>query len=161
MRPFVACIFSAALAIGPGACSSHDPLSAFAAGDYSTSLSLWIERARRGDHEAENYVAIHYHLGLGVGRDLPAAASWYRRAAEGGNADAQRNLGTLYQHGLGVPEDKVRAYAWYHAAVLSGHPRARVYIESMTNQLTANQIMKAKRIARTLVPEPADPKASG
>jgi TPR repeat protein len=127
-------------------CTDPDPEAAFRAGDYETSFKQWLERAEKGDVKAQNYVAIHYHMGLAIKQDHKAAVEWYQRAARAGNADAQRNLGTMYQLGLGVAQDRLRAYAWYYAAAERGHPKARDYLKLMANQLTPNQIAQAKRL---------------
>ncbi|MCC7410632.1 MAG: sel1 repeat family protein [Gammaproteobacteria bacterium] len=125
-----------------------DPEAAFRRGDYETAFSLWQPRAAAGDPVAQNYLGIHYQLGLGVDRDATAAARWYRRAAVAGNADAQRNLGTLYQLGLGLPKDNQRAYGWYHFAADQGNRVAQAYIVAMTGVLTPNQIVQAREMIR-------------
>ncbi len=127
-------------------CQGPDAEAAFRRGDYEGALGQWTERATAGDAVAENYLGIHYQFGLGVPRDPAAASQWYRRAALRGNPDAQRNLGTLYQKGLGVAHDNQRAYGWYHYAARQGNRAAVAYMESMTGELTPNQIMQAKQI---------------
>jgi TPR repeat protein len=151
-KPWVrACFIIAGICASLSGCGMNDPRAAFAAGDYETSFRQWLVAAENGEGEARNYVGIHYHLGLGVERDYKTAVHWYWLAAEVGNADAQRNLGTMYQLGLGVSQDKMRAYACYSAAARLGHPRAWVYIETMANQLTANQVMEAKQLASAML----------
>ncbi len=145
------CLIIVGICVSLSGCKTNDPRVAFADGDYQSSFRQWLLAAENGESEAQNYVGIHYHLGLGVERDYKTAAHWYRLAAEAGTGDAQRNLGTMYQLGLGVSQDRVRAYACYSAAARLGHPRAWAYIETMANQLTANQVMEAKRLASAML----------
>jgi hypothetical protein len=123
------------------------PEQAFQQGDYPAALRVWSRQAEDGDSVAQNYLGVLYQLGLGVSPDADQAQHWYTLAARQGNPDAQRNLGTVYQFGLGLPQDKLLAYAWYYAAWQRGNPRALVYMSAMANQLTPNQLMKAKGIA--------------
>src|SRR5919106_4446529 len=131
------------------ACNGRaDPLQAFAEGDYLGALALWKSLAEQGDAQAQNYLGILYHLGLGVEREYRQAVKWYRQAAANGNADAQRNLGTMYQFGFGVPQSNLYSYAWYYSALRHGNLNARNYIQTLSTKLTPNQIMKARVLLR-------------
>jgi len=129
-----------------GCAGEPDPRAAFARGDFEQALRLYGTRAAAGDVEAQNYLGIHYQLGLGTARDAARAAYWYRASALGGSADARRNLGTLYELGQGVPQDRLLAYGWYHHAALQGSRTARAYIDAMAGELTPNQIMRAREL---------------
>lgn len=122
-----------------------DPLKAFEQGDYRMARRLWVPLAADGDPAAQNYLGVLHQLGLGVDRDYGQAVKWYRRAALAGHAGAQRNLGTMYQFGLGVSEDNFQAYVWYYSALKLGNTNANLYLQSMANKLTPNQILKAKK----------------
>ena len=56
------------------------------------SFNLFHEQATKGDTEAQNYLGIHYSLGLSVERDYKKAHEWYKKAAKAGNPYAQRNV---------------------------------------------------------------------
>ncbi len=144
-----------------GCAGEPDPRAAFARGDYAQALRLYGARAAAGDAEAQNYLGIHYQLGLGTARDAARAAYWYRAAALAGRADARRNLGTLYQLGAGVPQDRVRAYGWYHHAALQGNRSARAYIDAMAGELTPNQIMRARDLIGREIANPAAAQEAG
>ena len=56
------------------ACSKEtNPKKAFDNGDYTTSFKIWETYAKQGDDEAQNYIGIHYYLGLGVNKDYQKA----------------------------------------------------------------------------------------
>jgi TPR repeat protein len=61
-------------------------------------------------------VGYFYDEGLGVGRSIPKAQLWYRRAYRAGNAAAAVNLGLLCK-GRG---DYAGARRWFRKALLSG-----------------------------------------
>jgi TPR repeat protein len=118
---------------------------AFGHGDYRTSLRTARALAEDSDDPAAlNFVGIHYFLGTGVARDFAEAGRWFERAARLGDANAQRNLGALYLRGLGVRQDDFLAYAWFAEAAERGNPRARAYLLLMGDQLTPNQMVKAR-----------------
>ena len=137
------------------------PQQAFVQGDYAAAFKAWSRLADEGDSLAQNYLGILYQLGLGVSPDANQAQHWYRLAARQGNADAQRNLGTVYQFGLGLPQDNLLAYAWYYAAWQRGNRRALVSMSAMANQLTPNQLMKAKAMAEEWFAGKPSPGAAG
>ena len=84
--------------------------------NFSTSLNIWLPRAKQGDPQAQTYVGEIFERGLGTQTDFLAAADWYRKAAEQGYSRAQINLGYLLESGLGVKKDLTEAMNWYRAA---------------------------------------------
>ena len=134
-----------------------DPKRAFEKGEFEKAYELWLPRAHKGDLEAQNYLGIHYYLGLGVKRDYKEAVKWFESAAEAGYPDAQRNFGDMYQYGRGVPQDYYKAFIWYFAASQQGHETAKRSLESLTgdNKLTPNQQMHAKLEANKYISDPA------
>lgn len=132
--------------------SDADPLKAFQRGDYEAALRVWRQRAEDGDPAAQNYLGVHYHLGLGVPSDYKQAVQWYMKAAENGNPDAQRNLGTMYYLGLGIPQDNGLAYGWYYVAAKNGNAKAEDARQSMMDEMTPNHVrLSEKRIKGYLV----------
>ena len=136
---------------------SNDPKHAFEQGDYEKAYALWLPLARQGDVEAQNYLGIHYYLGLGVKRDYKEAVKWFETAAKEGFPDAQRNFGDMFQYGRGVPQDYYKAFIWYFAASQQGHEIAKRSLENITgdNKLTPNQQMHAKLEANKFITDPA------
>lgn len=77
--------------------------------------------AASGDPFAAFDIANRFAEGLGVAKDLSAAATWYRRAAESGIAVAQYRLGSLYERGRGIAKDRDSAVRWYRQAAEQGN----------------------------------------
>ena len=141
------------------ACGNEDDaLTAFNAGNYDRAFELWKARAENGDIIAQNYLAIHYRLGLGVKADLQEAVRWYESAAKQGNPDAQKNLGMLYiSHKLGNPNFE-EAYIWLFAAYQQGNDNAAKGLETISGQLSPNrvQLLKQKSL-QDIVNDVVDP----
>ena len=128
----------------PGCSKNDDPLIAFYSGDYDRSLQIWNSRAKNGDDSAQNYLGIHYHLGLGVDRDINQSFYWYDLASKSGNPDAQNNLGMLYVSGeLGNP-DFEQAYIWLFASYQQGNKNAHKGLQSISGQLSPNRVQLLK-----------------
>jgi len=98
---------------------------AFAAGDYSTAISLWGPLANRGDPVAQFNLGFMLEEGTGTPRDYQGAAQMYRLSADQGNSSAQYNLGKMFQEGLGVARDTVLAAQWYVLAARQGEASAQ------------------------------------
>ena len=137
------------------ACDRQPPSAerAFADGDYELAYTLWRERGERGEPAAQNYLGLHYYLGLGAPRDLPRAARWFAAAAEQGHPEAQRHLGIMYYNGYGVERDFLNAFMWYYAAYRQGSPGAKKYMDALSreNKLSPNQINQAKSRAAAFI----------
>ena len=130
-----------------------DPRLAFEKGDYASALSVWKIRAEQNDLESQNFLGVHYLLGLGVKRDFTLARKWYEKAALSGHPDAQRNLGLMYEAGHGIPRDFENAYVWLYAAYRQGHPRAAASLQSLVSKLSPNNKMVLKTKAKQYILE--------
>ena len=113
----------------------NDPQAAFDQGDYEISFRLWKEQAEVGDAYAQNYIGIHYYLGLGVPRNLNKALEWYERAATVGDINAQHNLGLMYEAGQGVARDFEKAFIWLYAAHRQGNKNSDPALDTLVNKL--------------------------
>lgn len=150
VRAYIKALLPVVALSGLGACCSDSNASRqFRVGAYDASFKTFERRADNGDSAAINFVGIHYYLGLGVSRDLSAAARWFARGARTGNADAQRNLGVLYLRGWGVKRDKEMAYGWLIEASNRGNHGAGKYLKGL--EITPNQTARARlRVAKQL-----------
>ena len=111
--------------------------------DYSTALNVWLAEAKKGDPQAQYYVATIYEKGLNGTPDYAQAADWYRKAAAQGFDQAAINLGRLYEKGFGVPSDSDKAFNLYAKA--SGLDEAKLAM------LIQNETMgKIRTLERTL-----------
>ena len=134
------------------ACAEQsDPKAAFEQGEYKTSFRLWKEKAEEGDTSAQNYLGIHYYLGLGVHRDYSMAFKWYERAATAGDINAQRNLGLMYESGQGVALDYEKAFIWLYAAHRQGNKNANAPLGTLGNKLSPNNKMQLRKVAREYI----------
>lgn len=131
-----------------------DPRIAFEKGDYAKAFSIWKVRAeQQDDQEAQNFLGIHYLLGLGVRRNYGLAKKWYEKAAQSGHPDAQRNLGVMYESGHGMVRDFENAYIWLYAAHRQGHPRAAATLQSLVSKLSPNNKIILRKKAREYIVE--------
>lgn len=136
------------------ACSEQiDPELAFRNGHYKVAFEIWRKRAEESDLEAQNFLGIHYLLGLGVKKDISLAKYWYEKAAKRGHPDAQRNLGSMYESGLGSSRDFGQAFIWFYAAHRQGHRLAGPSLTTLTamNKLTPNNQIVLKKQAREYI----------
>jgi hypothetical protein len=86
-------------------------------GDLAASTQAIHVLAEQGDATAQSHLGVRYVNGLGVPRDLKAAAKWFMKAAEQGNAVAQNRLGNMYASGAGgLPKDHKAAAKWLRKA---------------------------------------------
>jgi len=92
---------------------------------YTESRPVFESLAARGHVRSQFMLGTIHEQGLGVPKDIAAAARWYEKAGAGGNDSAQYNLGILYQFGRGVPKDPAAAARWLRMAGEQGHGRAQ------------------------------------
>lgn len=128
-----------------------DPKIAFEKGDYANAVLIWKVRAEQNDLEAQNFLGVHYLLGLGVKRDFFLARKWYEKAAIAGYPDAQRNLGMMYESGQGLVRDFEKAYIWLYAAYRQGHPRAAASLQSLVTKLSPNNKIVLRKKAKEYI----------
>ena len=109
---------------------------------------IWFRRAaEQGFARAQYNLAVMYADGLGIEQDRAAAANWYRRSAEQGYVAAQYGLGVAYYRGDGIPQDPVLAHVWVSIAAVSGHENAPGVRSVIAEQLSADDLALAERIA--------------
>ena len=87
-----------------------------------------LEKAQRGDAEAQYNLGEIYDKGKGVPEDDTEALKWYRLAAEQGDAGAQYKLGVMYESGRGVHKGWAGSYyplKWYRLAAEGGYADAQ------------------------------------
>jgi len=78
---------------------------------------------------------------------------WYRLSAKQGNDLAQRRLGLMYERGDGVERDYVQAYMWYSLGAAGGANRGAARKDSLTKQMTPEQIAEAQKLAQEWKPK--------
>ncbi|MGA6994331.1 MAG: tetratricopeptide repeat protein [Candidatus Deferrimicrobiaceae bacterium] len=100
-------------------------ISVFPAAASSADVSELIERANKGEAEAQTALAEMYRKGEGVPKNDAEAAKWYRKAAEQGVPEAQVNLGLMQANGQGVPKNYGEAVEWFSKAAEQGEAKAQ------------------------------------
>jgi hypothetical protein len=103
--------------------------------------------ANQGLGAAQLALAWAYGQGSGVPRDLAESARWFAKAAEQGMPEAQYQLGLLFDRGVGVPRDRVQAHMWFNLAAGEGHHRAKEKRETLTAELSEEQLAEAEGLA--------------
>ena len=113
------------LAIIPAYAASPEPNSV-PIGQHS--LQILIEKANKGDVNAQFNLGEIYFKGEGVPQDYNEALKWYKEAAEAGDANSQFSLGGMYGKAQGIVQDNNEALKWYRKAAKQGHPSAQYWL---------------------------------
>ena len=87
-----------------------------------------IDRANRGDSDAQLRLAIRYYDGHGVPKSHTNALQWFKRSADHGNAMAQYNLGWMCYAGEGMPQDIEAAREWFEKSASQGFADAQYHL---------------------------------
>ncbi len=95
------------------------------------SLQTLIDKANKGDSNAQYNLGLMYTYGKGVSEDWSEGAKWFSKAAEQGNADAQYNLGYVYINGRGLAQDSNKAIVWFKKAAERGHMASQFTLAMM------------------------------
>jgi TPR repeat protein len=90
-----------------------------------------VERDDTLDAVGQYNLAVTYHRGRGVARDIKKAVELYTKAANQGLAEAQANLGAMYLQGQGVPKDYENAFLWLLKAATQGNAPAQYNLGAM------------------------------
>ena len=158
-RVAAAALAGIALATAPLAKADfNDGVLALVTGQYEEALAIFMPLAETSDDAWSQYfLGRMYANGQGVEQDFETAAKYFRKAAEKGIHDAQYRLGRLYAAGRGVPVDYEYAYGWYSVASHLGNPKAAGARETAAQNLTAEQLVEAKKLSEQLITEFGEP----
>jgi uncharacterized protein len=91
----------------------------------TADLAATVQRAERGDVEAQLLAGMTYRAGKVVTRDFNQAIEWFRKAAAKNHPMAQNVLGLMYASGEGVPADPAVAVQWFGKAAAQGYGAAQ------------------------------------
>lgn len=88
------------------------------------SVAIMIEKANKGDAQAQNTVARWYYYGHGsIKQDYKQALQYWALAAKQDNVDAIAGMAMCYQFGHGTKRDSVMAVGLYKAALKKGNKK--------------------------------------
>lgn len=119
------------LLVGNASAEELSPLaagqSAFNAGNYGLSFTLWSTLATQGNAEAQVFVGLSYENGWGTERSARLARVWYRKAAKNDNTSGQYLLGLHYIQGTSA--ERAKGLMWLQRAADNGDDAARQFIQ--------------------------------
>ena len=133
--------------------------------DRAKAITWFRKAADQGFARAQNDLGYAYEQGLGVRRNLQAAADWYLKAAKQGWGKAQINVALLYERGRGVERNYKEAFYWFRKATgarlqeiqeagRSGMARTRHRISSTDIAAVERRIAADRPTADTAAPTP-------
>jgi len=111
---------------------------AFAARDYETALSYWVELAHAGDPIAQRSIGQCFLQGLGIEKSAELALKWLKLSAEQGDAEGQRQLAEFHFKGEDGFSNEAEALAWYRRAAVQGNAVAQDMLSWMLAEDDAN-----------------------
>ncbi len=88
------------------------------------TFRCYLERARKEDKEAMNYLGWCYMLGKGIEGNADVAYVWWNKAVNLGSVEALNSLGLCYLCGIGKDLDKVQAVKYFTDAAKKGSTKA-------------------------------------
>lgn len=68
-----------------------------------------------------------------------------------GSSISQYYLGLMYLSGKGVLQDFRQAHVWLNISSSQGHKKASIQLEKLTQQMAADQLAEAQKLARLTV----------
>jgi hypothetical protein len=115
----------------------------------------WFRRAAElGDPRGQDHLGWMHLVGRGVERDEEAARRFFVQAASRRFAQAQFNLGRMELSAAEAePENLVQAYMWFALASRRRHSGALAELKTLDAQLSAEQLAKARHLAREWQPD--------
>jgi len=131
----------------------QDGFDAYDRKDYKEAVRFYRLSAEQGEAPGQYGLGQMYSQGLGVPQDYKEAVKWYRLSAEQGYAEAQDKFGLMHAKGQGVPQDYVSAHMWWNLAGSNGNESALDNRNLVEEQMTPQQIEKAKEMARNWKPK--------
>ena len=100
-------------------------------------LAALEEKARSGDTEAAQAVALIYELGLEAPQDEKKADEFWRQAAEAGSGWAAYNVANRLRTGKGVKRDREAADTWLPQSRQSGFDPDTATVGKVAHQSAA------------------------
>ncbi len=100
------------------------------------NLDTIVQRAGKGEAQAQYELAIKYLNEPQPNSNLTDIADWLKQAAEQGHAKAQYELGKMYREGSGVLENLTKAIDWFQKAAEQGFAKAQFRL-GMAHQMNA------------------------
>lgn len=86
----------------------------------ASDLESTLDKAGRGDADAQFALGLKFSAGTGAAQDFAQAVQWYHKAAAQNHTLAQFNLSVMFAAGQGVPQNEATALVWARKAAEGG-----------------------------------------
>lgn len=106
-------------------------------------------RSAKGEPQATYLLASEYDQGGILVKNEKKALELFRKAADLGNPAAQLVLAKRYASGSGLEKDKVEAYKWALLSSKRGGEVAKALLPRFKKALSAQEKIKAEKLAET------------
>ena len=114
----------------------------------------WLRKSADQDHTGAQYnLGLMYLNGEGTKKSNKEALKWFRKAADKGDPIAQYGLSAMYLYGKGVKKDYVKAHLWSSLAARRGLKEAEKARDDIARNMTPEQIINARLLAREWKPK--------
>lgn len=90
-------------------------------------------------------------FGLFTEGSYDGAYKGFVKLSREGSSISQYYLGLMYLSGKGVLQDFRQAHMWLNISSSQGHKKASTQLEKLTQQMTADQLAEAQKLARLAV----------
>lgn len=115
----------------------------------------WYQVMHAGDDGIDLSVAergiFNYSVENFSNESYANAYEGFRELADRHSTVSQYFLGVMYLKGYGVLQDFIQAHIWFNIAASRGNKKARVHLEQITLQMSAEQVAEAQKKAREWV----------
>ena len=87
----------------------------------SVEHAALVDKAQKGDSDAQNSLGVRYYTGKYVKQDYSMAIKWWAAAAKQKHVKATANMGLCYQFGRGIQQDSMMATKLYKTSIKMGN----------------------------------------
>lgn len=120
--------------------------------DPTAALNNYKKAALSGHVGAKNMLAVMTRQGTGTPANAEHAFKLFEEIGAYGNPVALFNLGEMLESGEGTAADPVKAHLYFNLANERGHPSAGAALETITAEMSKEQIEEAQTLARDWKP---------
>ncbi len=92
--------------------------------DYTNAVPCFRKAAEQGHIDAQYFLGVCYHWGLGVSKNDCEAEKLWRKLAVQGDPDGEYALGLCYKEGICVPMNYDQAVKWFQKSASQNHALA-------------------------------------
>ncbi|MBT5458088.1 MAG: sel1 repeat family protein, partial [Rhodospirillaceae bacterium] len=131
----------------PASADTRDGMDALDAKQYDKAFKELLPEAKKGDVEAQYYLARMHQAGWGTAKDLKKAYAYFGQAAKLGHVPSQKEYGAALALGEGVDQDAPEGLKWLIIAAQNGHEGAAQFAGIFSKSFPRRQVAAARRAA--------------